>query len=42
MKNNRVVWLEADDLTQAFSAASPLSIPVAAEGVTERLAAIIG
>ena len=43
VKNKRVVWLEAgDDLTQAFSAASPLSIPVAAQGVTERLAAIVG
>lgn len=43
VKNDRVVWLEAEDeLTQAFSAASPLSIPVAAEGVTERLAEVLG
>lgn len=43
VKNERVVWLEAtDDLTQAFSAASPLSIPVAAEGIAERLAEILG
>ena len=43
VKNNRVVWLEAtDEVTQAFSAASPLSIPVAAKGVTERLAGVIG
>ncbi|HMR50361.1 MAG TPA: iron-siderophore ABC transporter substrate-binding protein [Arachnia sp.] len=43
VKNERVVWLEAtDDLTQAFSAASPLSIPVAAEGVAGRLAEILG
>lgn len=43
VKNKRVVWLESgDDLTQAFSAASPLSIPFAAQGVTEKLAAIVG
>lgn len=43
VKNGRVVWLEStDDLTQAFSAASPLSIPVAAEGVSERLAEVLG
>ena len=43
VKDNRVVWLEAtDELTQAFSAASPLSIPIAAKGVTERLAGVIG
>ena len=42
VKNNRVVWLEAtDELTQAFSAASPLSIPIAAKGITERLAGIL-
>jgi iron complex transport system substrate-binding protein len=42
VKDNRVVWLEAtDELTQAFSAASPLSIPIAAKGITERLAGIL-
>lgn len=42
VKRNRVVWLEAgDDLTQAFSAASPLSIPVAAKGIAERLSKVL-
>ena len=43
VQDDRVVWLEAtDDLTQAFSAASPLSIPYAAQGVADRLADIVG
>ncbi|MFT3887631.1 MAG: iron-siderophore ABC transporter substrate-binding protein [Arachnia sp.] len=42
VKDKHVVWLEStDELTQAFSAASPLSIPFAAEGVTKRLAEVL-
>ncbi len=43
VKDDHVVWLESgDDLTNAFSAASPLSIPYAAEGITSALAGILG
>ncbi|WP_449277468.1 iron-siderophore ABC transporter substrate-binding protein [Leucobacter sp. GX24907] len=43
VKEDRAVWLEeGDDLTQAFGAASPLSIPTVVDGLTEQLAEIVG
>jgi iron complex transport system substrate-binding protein len=43
VKDGRTVFLGADDeLSQAFSAASPLSIPIAVQGITPQLAAVIG
>ena len=43
VKENRTVYLEAtDELSQAFSAASPLSIPIAVAGIVPQLAAIVG
>ena len=43
VQENRVVYLEAtDELTQAFSAASPLSIPIAVAGIVPQLATIVG
>jgi iron complex transport system substrate-binding protein len=42
VKQDRTVWLEeGDELTQAFSAASPLSIPVV-DGLASRLSEIVG
>ncbi len=42
VKDQRTVFLEADDeLAQAFSAASPLSIPIAVEGLVPQLAEIV-
>lgn len=42
VKENRTVYLEAtDELTQAFSAASPLSIPIAVAGIVPQLATIV-
>lgn len=39
VKDGRTVFLAADDqVTQAYSAASPLSIPIAVEGLTPQLA----
>lgn len=43
VKQDRTVWLEeGDELTQAFSAASPLSIPIVVDGLASRLSEIIG
>ena len=43
VKEDRTVWLEEGaELTQAFSAASPLSIPIVVDGLTERLTGIVG
>lgn len=40
VKDGRAVFLAADDqITQAYSAASPLSIPIAVDGLTPQLAA---
>lgn len=40
---NRTVWLESEsELAQAFSAASPLSIPIAVDGITDELGTILG
>lgn len=42
VKDDRAVFLDAEDeLAQAFSAASPLSIPIAIEGITPQLAEAI-
>ncbi len=42
VQENRAVYLEAtDELTQAFSAASPLSIPIAVAGIVPQLSAIV-
>ncbi|MGC3956128.1 MAG: iron-siderophore ABC transporter substrate-binding protein [Propionicimonas sp.] len=42
VQENRTVYLEAtDELSQAFSAASPLSIPIAVTGIVPQLAAIV-
>lgn len=43
VKEDRVVWLEdGAELTQAFSAASPLSIPIVVDGLAEQLSKIVG
>ena len=43
VQENRAVYLASDDeLTAAFSAASPLSIPIAVAGIVPQLAAIAG
>jgi iron complex transport system substrate-binding protein len=43
VQDRRTVFLAADDqLSQAFSAASPLSIPIAVDGIVPQLAAIAG
>lgn len=43
VQEKRVVFLEPDDeVTQAFSAASPLSIPIAVDGIVPQLADIVG
>jgi len=43
VRDGRTVFLAADDeLSQAFSAASPLSLPIAVEGITPQLAKITG
>ncbi|MBM9468504.1 iron-siderophore ABC transporter substrate-binding protein [Nakamurella leprariae] len=42
VKDGRTVFLAADDqVAQAFSAASPLSIPIAVDGIAPQLAAIV-
>ncbi|MEA4943690.1 MAG: ABC transporter substrate-binding protein [Propionicimonas sp.] len=42
VKENRAIYLDAEqELSQAFSAASPLSIPIAVAGIVPQLAAII-
>ena len=41
VKDGRTVFLAQDDeVTQAYSAASPLSIPIAVAGLTPQLAAV--
>lgn len=43
VQEDRTVWLEEGaEITQAFSAASPLSIPIVLDGLTEELAAVVG
>lgn len=43
VQDDRTVFLDAtDEVAQAFSAASPLSIPIALDGITPQLAAIVG
>lgn len=43
VQDDHVVWLEeGGELTQAFSAASALSIPVAAEGIADELSTVVG
>lgn len=42
VKQNRAIYLDAEqELSQAFSAASPLSIPIAVAGIVPQLAAIV-
>ncbi|MCW5954349.1 MAG: ABC transporter substrate-binding protein, partial [Propionibacteriaceae bacterium] len=43
VQEDRAVYLaDGDELTAAFSAASPLSIPIAVSGIVPQLAAIVG